>query len=69
MKAYLIVTGLIFGLITVLHIWKATAEWTATPGYVAGMVALVALPAAFSAWAWCLLRKLSNSQNKGGQGE
>jgi hypothetical protein len=69
MKAYLIVTGLIFGLITVLHIWKATAEWTPSPSYVAGMAALVAIPAGFSAWAWWLLKKLSDSKTNSGQSE
>jgi hypothetical protein len=68
MKAYLIVTGLIFGVMTALHIWRATAEWTPSLGYVAGMAALITIPAAFSAWAWWLLRNLSHRMN-GGKGE
>lgn len=67
MKAYLIVTGLIFGLMTVLHIWRAIAEWTVSPGYFAAMAALVVIPAAFSIWAWSLLRKLPAGQT--GQGK
>jgi len=58
MKAYLVTTGLIFGVITVLHIWKATAEWTPNLGYVALTVTLIAIPAALSGWAWSLLRKM-----------
>jgi hypothetical protein len=69
MKAYLIVTGLIFALLTVLHVWKAIAEWTAGPGYLAGVAVFVAIPAAFSAWAWWLLRKLSDCRTKQGKGE
>jgi hypothetical protein len=60
MKPYLIVTGSLFGLITVLHIWRAVAEWPSPPsiGFGLGMTALIALPAIRSWWAWRLLRNL-----------
>ena len=69
MKPYLITTGLIFGLIAVLHVWRAVAEWphgSIAPLYVLGMGALVALPGVLSCWAWRLLRNLSEDQTKRG---
>jgi hypothetical protein len=69
MKAFLIVTGLLFGLMAAVHVWRAIAEWTPSTGYVTGMAALIIIPAAFSAWAFCLLRKLSDNGAKSGKGE
>jgi hypothetical protein len=69
MKAYLIVTGFIFALMAVVHIWKAIAEWNVSLGYLAGMGALVFIPAGFSAWAWLLLRTLPDSGKKSATGE
>lgn len=68
MKPYLIVTGSLFGLITVLHIWRAVAEWSDfhSLGFGLGMTALIALPAVLSWWAWRLLRNLSNVQTQPG---
>jgi hypothetical protein len=61
MKAYLITTGILFGLLAVLHVWRAVAEWshaTADPSFAMLMFVLVALPGALSWWAWLLLRNL-----------
>jgi len=61
MKPYLITTGLLFGLMAALHVWRAIAEWPApTPDleFILGMTALVVIPAVLSWWAWRLLRKL-----------
>lgn len=61
MKAYLVTTGSIFSLITVLHVWKAIAEWPQPPvnlGFLLLVAALVALPGVLSWWAWRLLRNL-----------
>jgi hypothetical protein len=68
MKPYLVITGGLFGLITVLHIWRAIAEWSYphSLGFGLGMVALIALPAILSLWAWRLLRNLSNGQMQPG---
>jgi hypothetical protein len=58
MKAYLVTTGTIFGLIAVLHLWRSIEEWTlfaTEPWHYVIMSALGALAAALSAWAWCLL--------------
>jgi hypothetical protein len=58
-KAYLIVTALIFGLIAVMHLLKSIAEWSllaTDPWYFLGMAALGVVAAALSVWAWHLLR-------------
>ena len=58
MKAYLITTGTIFGLMAAMHVWRAIAE-SATlktnPGYFFGMAGLGCVAAALSIWAWRLL--------------
>ena len=58
MKAYLIITGSIFGLMAILHVWRAIDErhsLTTDPGYFAGMAAMGLVAAALSVWAWRLL--------------
>jgi hypothetical protein len=60
MRAYLVTTGLLFGLLAALHVWRAVDEW---PGanlglFVVQMGALVALPGGLSWWAWRLWRKM-----------
>jgi hypothetical protein len=65
MKAYLVTTGLL----AVLHVWRAAAEWprpTVDPGFALLMAALVALPGVLSWWAWQLLRNLSDDRTRGG---
>ncbi len=58
MKAYLTTTGMVFGIIALLHLLKAVNDWptvTTEPwGYV-GMSALGVVAAGLSAWAWGLL--------------
>jgi hypothetical protein len=58
MKAFLITTGILFGLMAVVHIWRAIAEWPQSGvglGFVLGMAALIAVPGVLSGWAWrCL---------------
>jgi len=55
MKAYLLTTGTVFGLITVSHIWRVVVEST---GLVRDpwFVALTVLAAGLCAWAFRLLR-------------
>jgi hypothetical protein len=60
MKAYLITTGTIFGLMAVLHLLRAIGErqkLTTDPGYFLSMAALGVVAAALSVWAWRLLRR------------
>jgi hypothetical protein len=69
MKAYLVTTGILFGLLAVLHVWRAIAEWphsAVTLGFMLGMAALVAVPGVLSWWAWRLLRNLSDDPTNRG---
>ncbi len=60
MKTYLLTTGWLFGVLALLHVWRAIAEWPAAPNplFVLGMAALVFVPGALAWWAWRLWRKL-----------
>jgi hypothetical protein len=60
MKVYLITTGIIFGLITVAHIWRAVAEGShlATDPV---FILLTVLSAALCLWAFSLLKLSSRS--------
>ena len=60
MKAYVVTTGAIFGLITLAHIWRVIAEEPrmATEPF---FVLLTVVAAALSFWAWRLLRLSSRS--------
>jgi hypothetical protein len=60
MKAYLITTGIVFGLITLAHVWRIVEEWrrlATEPAFV--LLTLVA--GALSVWAWRLLVALPRS--------
>ena len=64
MKAYLITTGTIFGLLAVWHLLMAINErhsLATDPGYFLGMAAMGALAAALSVWAWRLLARQARS--------
>jgi hypothetical protein len=59
MKAYLATTGMIFGLIAVLHLLHSIedrAHLATDPWYYLGTSALGVVAAALSVWAWRLLR-------------
>ena len=60
MKAYLITTGTVFGLITAAHIWRMFAEGShlATDPV---FLLLTLLAAGLSFWAWSLLRRSPGS--------
>ena len=55
MKAYLLTTGAIFGLITLVHVWRIVAE-SPRLGKQPLFLALTVLSAALAVWAWRLLR-------------
>jgi len=60
MKAYLITTGTVFGLITLAHIARVFAEGlhrATDPVF----ILLTLLAAGLSVWAWCLLKRSSRS--------
>jgi hypothetical protein len=63
-KAYLITTGTVFGLIAVMHLLKSIAErhlLATNPWLFLGMAALGVAAGGLSVWAWCLLRLQSRS--------
>lgn len=69
MKTYLFTTGVIFGLLTLLHVWRAIDDWsrsTIGPGLLLEMAALVALPGVFCVWAFWLLRTMPDDRSKRG---
>jgi hypothetical protein len=58
MKAYVITTGTLFGLIAVMHLLKAIAEkerLATNPVEFLSMAGLGVVAAVLSAWAWRLL--------------
>jgi hypothetical protein len=60
MKAYLITTGTVFGLITLAHVWRALAEGPRlAKDPLFELLTLAA--AALSVWAWRLLSRSSRS--------
>jgi hypothetical protein len=59
-KAYVITSGTVFGLIVVAHIWRAIAEGppiAKNPAYILLTVAAATL----SLWAWRVLKALPRS--------
>jgi hypothetical protein len=57
MKAYLLTTGTIFGLIAIAHLLHAIGEWSShagDPGFIL-QAALGTVALALSLWAWRLL--------------
>jgi len=61
MRAYLITTGVIFGLLTILHLWRAFSESGFHGGRDPWFIAITVISAAFCIWAFQLLRKVSRS--------
>ena len=55
MKAYVTTTGVVFGLITVAHLLRIVAEWP-HPATEPMFLALTAVAAALTVWAWRLVR-------------
>jgi hypothetical protein len=61
MKAYLITTGTVFGLVVVLHVWRVVVEGGSLardPFF--WLITLVAL--GLSVWAWSLVRLSSTKR-------
>jgi len=57
MKAYILTTGIIFGLITIAHVWRVIVEdmnLAKEPSF----VLMTLLTAALSGWAWKAYRCL-----------
>jgi hypothetical protein len=60
MKAYLITTGAIFGMITLAHIWRIVVE-SSLLAREPWFMALTLLSAAMFIWAMLLLRRVPKS--------
>jgi EamA domain-containing membrane protein RarD len=57
MKSYVVVTGSLFALLVVVHVWRAVeegAQLAARPEY----IAVTALAAAMCFWAWRVYRTI-----------
>ena len=60
MKAYVMTTGALFGLLTLAHIWRIIEE---SPGLATNpwYILISVISAALSLWAWLLLRRPTRS--------
>ena len=61
MKAYLITTGALFGLLASAHVWRTFAEWprlAQDPWFMLEGPGIGAVAAALAVWAWRLHRAL-----------
>ena len=64
MRAYLIVTGTAFGLLTVSHLLRAgelLSHFPTDPWYVVGVGAITILAGGLTLWAWRLFRQTNAS--------
>jgi hypothetical protein len=64
MKAYLLTTGTLFGLLAALHAWRAVAEWehlASDSGLMLETVGVGLLALALCVWAWRLVRGRAGS--------
>jgi hypothetical protein len=61
MKAYLVTTGTLFALVTLVHVWRAVQEGPslATDPW---FVLITAVGAVLCVWAWRLLRMAANAR-------
>jgi len=60
MKAYVITTGAVFGLLTLAHIWRVLAE-DAHLARDPFFVLITVIAAMLCLWAWRVFRRLSRS--------
>ncbi len=64
MKAYLLITGSLFGLLALAHFLRTIVEWSrlaAEPWFIVEGPAIGVLAAALCFWAWRLLRLPANT--------
>lgn len=57
MKAYVVTTGVLFGLLVVVHVWRALEEGphlASDPAY----IVITALAAAMCFWAWRVFKSI-----------
>jgi hypothetical protein len=59
MRAYLITTGALFGVLALAHAWRTWAEWqrlAVDPGFIVEGPGIGIIAAALCIWAWRLFR-------------
>jgi len=61
MKAYLMTTGVVFGLLTIAHIWQMFSETGSHGDRDPWFIGITVISAGFAIWAFQLLRKTSRS--------
>ena len=60
MKAYLLVTGLLFALLALAHAWRTIVEWSRLqedPWFILQGPGIGVIGAGLAYWAWRLFRK------------
>ena len=60
MKPYVVVTGTLFSLFALVHIWQTAVSvdrLSTEPGLVAGRAAIALVAVGFAVWAWVLLAR------------
>jgi len=57
MRAYVLTTGVVFGLLVVVHLWRMAEEGSG-PASEPGFLLITLVAAALSLWSWRLLRTL-----------
>ena len=62
MRAYILVTGLIFALLTLLHLWRIFADWSGFDSGLWTLLATMALCGGLAYWAWRLFGELSRQE-------
>ena len=58
MKTYLATTGMLFALLTALHVWRLAVEWPGRGSELWIVGGGTVLSAILALWAWTLLRRL-----------
>jgi hypothetical protein len=58
MRAYLAITGLLFALVAILHVWRLIAEWSGFDDGFWFVSVTAILAACLSYWAWRLFADL-----------
>lgn len=63
MRAYLVTTGALFGLLALAHLWRIVAEWpnVTTDPWAVVEAAIGVAAGALCFWAWRLLRPSTQS--------
>jgi hypothetical protein len=64
MKAYLIITGTLFALLALAHLWRTIVEWsrlTADPWFILEGPGIGLIALALCLWAWRLFRRSPRS--------